>query len=777
MLQKARRDVTSRKLRTLLVVLSVAVGVFGVSAVLSLSTQLNDSLNAKFTGSNPPDITIATNPVNATVIDAVKQVANVQSVEGRLTSFVQSTPKSSSEALQIVGVRDFAQPNGIARTTLKKGTFPKPGEVLFESSSFNAYDEKVGNTVKITGAAGEQSFRVSGSGSNINYPAAATAGFATVFLNFGDAARLSGFADPNILFFKVNRIGDAPSTTSAIRTVLAKNGMVINSVDVRDPKNPPGRDISNLLGSLLGLFAIIALVTSSFLVVNTISTVVAEQRSQIGAMKAVGATAGIILRIYLALALLYGILGTIMGLVLGLVGGYLLLQLLSSVIGLEVGGFTLVPVALVVGTLVGLAVPVLAALLPVWLGSRVTVREAIMSYGLSSNFGQGLAGKIVLGLGFLPQTGVLAARNMLRNRMRVILTVLGLAVAGACIISVYNANLSLSSTINSAIKAYKGDIIVNTNDAVANDKVTSIINKVSGVKFSEGWFITNLQNGTNLSDSVNGVPIDTKVYDTSKVTEGRWFKPGDIDSIVIPELMKRHRNYKLGQILTIDIGDKKVNWKIIGITRDLLSSDDTYYLPADQATQAAGAPSGTVQQVFVKLNDSSHSNVTKTADQITKALSDNGISARNTIVFQAQDQANSNFSIVFVLLYVMVVVVSIVGALGLVGTVTMNVLERQREIGVLRSVGASTGNVLAVFLAEGLMLGAIGWVVAVLLGIVAAALLGSLISSLLLPVSIAITPGSLLLTLVAVLLVAFLAALLPSISAARTQVAEILRYN
>src|SRR5215213_706075 len=214
---KAYRDLTARKMRTLLVVLSIAVGVFGVSTVIRLSSQLNSNITDQFNRSNPPDITLNTSSVGTATIDQLAALPNVQAIEGRITAFSRWKPKESLTDVQIVGVRDFNRSDTIGKTTLKQGAFPKAGEILLESSARKYYGLKPGQTVSILGAGGETKLTVVGVGDNATYQPAAIAGFGTAFVTMEDAAKLAGFADPNTLFVKVQDIDQAETTASEMR--------------------------------------------------------------------------------------------------------------------------------------------------------------------------------------------------------------------------------------------------------------------------------------------------------------------------------------------------------------------------------------------------------------------------------------------------------------------------------------------------------------------------------------------------------------------------------
>jgi putative ABC transport system permease protein len=82
--------------------------------------------------------------------------------------------------------------------------------------------------------------------------------------------------------------------------------------------------------------------------------------------------------------------------------------------------------------------------------------------------------------------------------------------------------------------------------------------------------------------------------------------------------------------------------------------------------------------------------------------------------------AGALFGLISGLLQIMTFLVAIVGGIGLSGTLSINVMERRREIGVMRAVGASSGDVARIFMGEGLLLGVLSWAQAVPLSMVGA---------------------------------------------------------
>jgi putative ABC transport system permease protein len=144
-------------------------------------------------------------------------------------------------------------------------------------------------------------------------------------------------------------------------------------------------------------------------------------------------------------------------------------------------------------------------------------------------------------------------------------------------------------------------------------------------------------------------------------------------------------------------------------------------------------------------------------------------------VQNAEDSANEvmTFGMVFGMT---AAVMAAVGAIGLLAALSMAVFERQKEIGVMRSIGASSATVASQFLIEGVLVGILAWIIAVPLAYLFSEALVAM-----LPFGgisdIPFAPSSLLVGLIGIVVVATISSLWPSINAARKTVAEILRYQ
>jgi putative ABC transport system permease protein len=127
----------------------------------------------------------------------------------------------------------------------------------------------------------------------------------------------------------------------------------------------------------------------------------------------------------------------------------------------------------------------------------------------------------------------------------------------------------------------------------------------------------------------------------------------------------------------------------------------------------------------------------------------------------------------------MALLLAAVGGFSLMGTMSLNVLERTREIGVMRAIGASNGSVLQIFLVEGLLIGLISWCFAALFGLPMSRLLSDAIGEALLrwPLNFAFSIWGVLLWLGLVLVISAVSSLLPARHASRLTVREVLSYE
>jgi putative ABC transport system permease protein len=540
-------------------------------------------------------------------------------------------------------------------------------------------------------------------------------------------------------------------------------------------------EMEDWIGTLRAL-AIVAMLVSSFLVVTVITTLVIEQRRQIGIMKALGATRFDNFRIYTGIAVFYGVIGTIPGVLLGIPAAYLLATKVAPLMGVWLGSFTVSIAGMLTGALMGILMPFFAALLPVVLGTRVTILDAISDFGITSRYGRGSAARLIRMLP-LPVTVRQALANIYQKKWRLTMTGVTLTLAIGAFMGVTSVFLSIDNALDDIFATFNTDLGVYPDASEEHDYDTVwtlIENSVDGLNGIYPSYNRNVDIAVPLAGGVGErvQSVDVVGFDTRSdsiqlnLQEGRgWQNDPDREGIVISQSVADAIGKGVGDTVTIRRQGHAMDVEIIGIEWFLF---DAAFMPWQMVAALDGE---TAPRAYLLRFEGSLSgaNVDRKIGAIREMLLQHGIVAYfdNTRAFEdEQAQIVLTAGAVF---NIASLVMAAVGAVGLLTMLFISVFERQREIGVMRSVGASSGTIVSQFLSEGLMIGWIAWLIGLPLSYGVATALTSL-----LPVGefgfsyppIAAGGG-----LLGMVIIAGLASVWPSLSASRRTVSDILRYQ
>ena len=253
------------------------------------------------------------------------------------------------------------------------------------------------------------------------------------------------------------------------------------------------------------------------------------------------------------------------------------------------------------------------------------------------------------------------------------------------------------------------------------DEVAGLAEAVPGVESVEGWteyggtLITGEEEaGTQI---VFVAPPSTSTLIDPVITSGRWLTTGDENAIVIGNhLLAIFPDLKVGDWLTIEIDGKKTQWHVIGVYT-IVGNTTTplLYVNYEYISQLIGQP-GQVYSVRVLTSNHDAESQGNISDQIQALYEANGIQISSTQLGAdfIRDQKTQTDILVYFML-VMAVLIAVVGGLGLAGTMSINTLERTREIGVMRAIGASNMDIQSIVIVEGMVIGIIAWAISILL--------------------------------------------------------------
>jgi putative ABC transport system permease protein len=273
-------------------------------------------------------------------------------------------------------------------------------------------------------------------------------------------------------------------------------------------------------------------------------------------------------------------------------------------------------------------------------------------------------------------------------------------------------------------------------------------------------------------------PADTNLIQPT-ILEGRWLLPNDENAIVVnTSVIKEEPDIKVGDEILLKIERRETRWRVVGIVRGVLTGRIAYANQPYFAREVGSVGhSGGVQIVAEQHDPAFHSELAK---RIKEHFDSRGLRVSSTeTMASVREDVENTVNIIVSFLAIMAILIAIVGGLGLMGTMSINVLERTREIGVMRAVGASDGSVLKVFLVEGLLIGALSWLIGAILSLPISKLLSDAVGVALTdaPLSYTFSANGALLWLGIVLILAAMASFLPARSASRLTVQEVLAYE
>ena len=439
--------------------------------------------------------------------------------------------------------------------------------------------------------------------------------------------------------------------------------------------------------------------------------------------------------------------------------------------------------------------PIIAALWPVIKGAGISVREAISTYGLGGDFGSSWFDRLVdrFGSRFLPTIYAASLGNLFRRKGRLILTLLVLTTSGVMFLVVMTLISSTNFTLDNEMARQGYDVRIGFASNQSISEVLELTNQVPDVQAAEMWYSRNatiLREGERLNDSAGlgaqllGIPADTEMYKPI-IVSGRWLQTDDKQAIVMSQETADKNNISVGDLISLDLGELgAVEWEVVGLYRVIYGSGfvvEPIYAPLDAVADATGQDSqGT--QVLVKGLVTTLEEETELSDQLKAKYEDAGLRIDFYTTTARLDQrvyADNQFASLISMLLSLAMLTATVGGIGLAGSLGISVVERTREIGVLRSIGARSQTISRMFIMEGILQGLISFLISIPIAFILARPLARSLGLTMLEVDLdfAFNYPSIGILLVTIIIIAIIASLTPAQKASRISVREALTYT
>jgi putative ABC transport system permease protein len=602
-----------------------------------------------------------------------------------------------------------------------------------------------------------------------------------------------------------------------------------------------GRRVSQMLDGYqigLSMFSAIALFVGAFLIFNTFSMTVVERTREIGMTRALGMTRQQVMRQILTEASILAVVGVLVGVATGLLLSKGLIQVMELMMAQEVQPVHVSLVdGLVSSVIVGIVVTLLAAALPAWQASRISPLEALRvrsqqrrSWLIERGWTVGVAllvvslvfyawpagaprqgalqnigvvGLLLGGVLLIPVTvsawnrilgagirkvygneGRIGSSNIERSKLRTTLTVAALMIGVAMILSIRAITDAFVVDITDWMDKYVGGDLLVTSDVTMRPDMAKRLESLAGVQAVAPirYFDVNLRTDPTSTETLAFTAIEPETY--AAVTSYAFTaNQGDAkalldqlargDSVFISSILAEQYGYRQGDTIYLETRRGRQPFVVAATVVDYFNQglvihgswrDMRRYFGLNDVTafHIKLAPGFTYADVAQRIDDlygaSRHLTVESNEDLRNQAA---GLIAQTSIMFD-----------------VLALIAMIVAAFGIVNTLTMNVLERTREIGMLRSLGMTRRQVSKMLLAEAGTMGVIGGVFGLVFGLLLSRTLLSSINAMtgyglafVLPVT-GIVVG-----LVLALVVSQIAALGPARRAARLRIIDAIQFE
>jgi putative ABC transport system permease protein len=814
--RKIFRDLWRYKVRTIIVVISIAAGVSGVGTVAHMYTLMSRDLEQSYAAVLPASATLYTDDsFDDEMVRAVRRLAAVADAEGRRSMLLRFRTRSDRpwQVIELFVLPDDGEtriskvrPEKVFEPDPKSwppGDWPPPRRtiVLERTSLLVGYlglsQARLGDEITVETADGRlRQVRLSGLAYDFARMPATFTGRAYGYVDRETLEWLGGAPGYNQLYLLTDNRTDAASVRQVadqVRSHMERAGVRVARVDVARPGELPLQNYFQAITVVLGSLGVLALFLSVLLVTNTIAALLIQQTRQIGVMKAIGARPRQIVFIYAMYALVFGVLALPLALPASRAVTKAFVDFLAYFLNFKTGTFT-TPAA-VIGLQIGMALltPVLAALAPVIHAARLTVREAIAGWSAerrrrgdraSSNESKPSAPPGASRfMALLPSPIILALRNSLRRRARLALTITTLMLATAIVISVLSVRRSLFETLEVILAASQHDIQVTLVRPHRVAQVERIAQQTPGVAAVESWgsdlaYRLRPDGSEGPAIIIAAPPADSLLF-TPEVVEGRWLIPGEDHALIINlDVLRFEPDLRVGQNVALKIGNRTTEWQIVGVVRSLPGIPIMYtgqpYLA--QITSTVGQ----TREIRVVTVASDPATQQRVATTLRDALEQAGVSvAVAQTRTEEREQAATLVNIIISFLLTMAILLATVGGLGLAGTLSLNIIERTREIGVMRAIGASNTALHRIVISEGVAIS----VASAMIGTLLAMPLGCLLSNavglafLNIPLNYHFALDSAALWMVASVAIGMVASLLPAHAASGLTVRDALAYD
>ncbi|MBL8297386.1 MAG: FtsX-like permease family protein [Rhodanobacteraceae bacterium] len=719
--RKMLRDASQHKSRTALVVVALVVGLIGAGALLASWALVRQVTAQTFIASRPVSATLRVERVDDALLASLRQMPQVAAVRARRVVYAGLDANGRRTRVQLFALSDW-QARDIGQLRPERGSWPpQDGEIVLEPSSLEFAGAQFGQSVQVTIDQGASvTLPVSGITRDVSLAPGWMDHIATAFVTPATLARLGAPADFNEIQFVVR---DTTLDRDAVRRIadevrarIEQEGGRVTNIVVPVPGEHVHAAQMDSLSLTQGAFALMTLAVCALLVVNLVAGMLASQTREIGVMKALGASARQIGTLYAGFALALGLASSLVALPLAIAIARPYAAMKLEMLNFPIGGAAVPWWVLLLLLAAGCVLPVAAAAIPVVRACRLRAADALRDSGIVADGGHLRRRFVLPGISRPLQ---LSIGNAFRKPQRMLLTVLALAAGGAVYLGADSLRSGVRASVTQLFAGSRYDVSLHLSDGAEAARAERAALTVPGVIAAQALVSAT---GTVLhKDGLDGerfalvgLPPSSPLL-APLIQQGRGVAAGDGQVLVVSRsLLKDEPALVLGADVELRVSDRLSRWRVIGVVD--VGPQPLAYVPAAALNAARGSELASILLLTLGTGDVAVQR--ETILRTRAVLATAGIAVgRSELVSEARRVFEDHLLMVVQFLGVMGWAMIAIGAIGLASTMSLGVLERTREIGVMRALGATDRAIASLVQFEGLVVAGLAWMVSLLLSL------------------------------------------------------------
>ncbi|MBI5716254.1 MAG: ABC transporter permease [Burkholderiales bacterium] len=791
--RKLWRDVIAERRRYALMLAAVAVSVAAFGTVLGTRDVLQREMARNYLGTAPAHATLELpGGVSDAALALARADVGVEQAEAGDVLSARVRIGVEWRALLLFVVDDFRSA-AMNRATPVAGAYPPPpGQALVERTAVSVLGAGVGAaiTVKLPGAAAAE-LRIAGV---VHDPSLAPAwqeqsGYA--YVDRATLRRLAGGAAPNglqgprepheahephelhelrVRFQGIpEQMAAVQAAAQALAQRLTQAGMPVAEVRVPPPRrHPHQRQMETVLLLLLG-FGALALLLSSVLTANALAALLARQTREIAVMKTLGARTGQLVAMYTVLVLGIGAVALLFGVPAAALGGAVFARAVATLLNLSLASEAPAAATFVVQALAALGVPLAIAALPIGRACRAGIRLAMDRHGVAGTT-----------LRRVSAQWPVAWRNLARRPGRLVLTLGLLAAGGAMFMTALNVSASWELTVDKVYATRHYDVEIRSAEGMP-PSFAERVRALPGVRAVESWGyapaafarpaevpVTHVYPDRGHGSLAVMAPPAATAMVSFPVLRGRWLAAHDAaDAVVLNHAAAAQMpTLALGDPVWLAVDGRATRWTLVGVVEEVGAAGVAYV--------GAEGFGRTARVLRIATDARERAERAQRIRQLDDALTGWGATVQSARPLSELRTAMGDHILILIrALMALAAVMAVVGGLGLASTLSVSVLERTRELAVMKTLGATPGQLTRMILSEARAVAFTSALGALLLSLPLTALLDERVGKLgfVAPLPFAVSPAAALGWLLGVLALSWVAGWLPARAAGRASIA------